>query len=66
MTSLAWCRAAGVTHGHCPCGCAHSQPIWQDPDGVLLCGACWVRDGDQCVMVPCTPETCGEEKAQDP
>jgi hypothetical protein len=61
MTYLEWCTAAGVTHGHCPCGCDHPQPFWQAPDGVLLCGACWVLDGMRCVMLPCTPEACGEE-----
>jgi hypothetical protein len=62
-------------HSHCPYEHDHPQPFRATllPEyaadfphltpGVEyeLCGACWHKDGQAIVMVPCTPETCPGE-----
>jgi hypothetical protein len=55
-----WCHQHAVTHAHCPDGCEHPQPF-VDPAGLLLCGRCAAVYGERTVMVPCTPEVCGDE-----
>lgn len=56
-----------MSHGHCPLGCDHPQPITASdnpklPPGAIpgheYCGRCWVRDGLLSEMVPCTPGIC--------
>jgi hypothetical protein len=59
-----------IDHYHCPLGCEHPQPfVLRRPRSggksqhrvVLLCGRCWFVDGVATVVVPCTPEICGED-----
>jgi hypothetical protein len=53
---------------HCPCDCEHPQPVQLADDprcgdaaGKWVCGRCLHYFQTACVMVPCTPEICGEE-----
>lgn len=59
-----WCRAHGVTHGHCKWLCEHPQPFAVVLAGEtavrLVCGRCWAVDGVVTEMTPCVPEVCGE------
>jgi hypothetical protein len=56
MTYQQWCAARGVTHGHCPDGCEHPQPFMRG--GLLLCGRCWFKYGEETEMVPCDETIC--------
>jgi hypothetical protein len=57
-----------IEHMHCPCACDHPQPFHLADDdrvppelrGKWICGACYHDDRSLCVMLPCTPEICGE------
>lgn len=63
MTYDEWCKANGVTHGHCPEGCEHPQPFGLD-DGRLVCGRCAHKYGELVEILPCTPELCGPHEAR--
>lgn len=69
MTYDDWCRRLGVTHGHCPKGCEHPQPLVigrlvSEPKaarnhvGAAICGRCWCKFGQVKFVIPCMPEIC--------
>jgi hypothetical protein len=45
-------------HAHCPHGCEHPQPFFDDKFGGLLCGCCWFKYGICSPMIPCDGDTC--------
>jgi hypothetical protein len=45
-------------HSHCPHDCEHPQPF--KVEGIEFCGRCWFRFGVKTMMVPCTPDICGD------
>lgn len=53
-----WHEANGCEHSHCPFDCDKPQPQMDGPD--LICGRCAVLGNMRVLMVPCTPEFCGE------
>jgi hypothetical protein len=55
-----WYRLHGCDHAHCPNECEHPQPFLL-PDGRMVCGRCAILDGQFVEMIPCTPETCGDD-----
>lgn len=51
-----------MEHEHCSrCDCEHPQPIYDSGVDKWYCGCCAVVDGVASVMVPCTPEFCGDD-----
>lgn len=60
-----------IEHSHCPCDCEHPQPVLLsdapangEAAGKWVCGWCLTYARAACVMVPCTPETCDEERGR--
>jgi len=51
-----------IPHSHCPFDCEHPQPIVDDITGEEWCGRCWFESKVRTKMIPCTPETCTEDK----
>lgn len=52
-----WCSWHGVSHGHCPLGCEHPQPVMLD-DARVVCGRCLIVDRTITPIVPCTQDVC--------
>lgn len=60
MTYTQWCIENKCTHGHCPDGCEHPQPISLDTK--LVCGRCWIVFSDVVEIVPCLGKDCVREE----
>jgi hypothetical protein len=52
-----WCVTNGCTHGHCPDGCEHPQPVELE-DGRLVCGRCLCLACEVRELLPCLPSLC--------
>ncbi len=59
MNELDWYSQHDCTHAHCPLECEKPQPMLRD--GKMLCMKCWVLDGIESEVIPCTPSLCGDE-----
>ncbi len=55
--------AVDIPHMHCPHGCEHPQPFQLD-DGRFVCGWHAIIAHELVVMIPCTPEVCGEDREE--
>lgn len=57
-----WCKDNNCSHGHCPEGCEHPQPIAVIFKGEtvvrLVCGRCLCKYEVLNEMVPCSPKDC--------
>lgn len=56
-----WCIKNDCTHGHCPNGCEHPQPFFNDHSLDLICGKCYHDLGNVVSMIPCNKEICDIE-----